>query len=100
MVARNTAGCADAHALTVIPSIQSLQFLRRAAPRNTITGTAVSFAGYGDPVLEGTELTRGPRSGPGISARTLFKSGANRSAGTLIDLVQLNSLAQLPGTAV
>ena len=97
---RETKWFADAHALTVIPSIQSLQFLRRTAPRNTITGTAGSFAGYGDPVLEGTELTRGPRSGPGISARALFKSGTVRSADALIDLVQLNSLAQLPGTAV
>lgn len=97
---RGTKWFADAHALTVIPSIQSLQFLRRAAPRNGTSDTAVNFVGYGDPVLEGTAQTRGPRSGPGISARALFKSGTVRSAGALVDLVQLNSLAQLPGTAV
>jgi CHAT domain-containing protein/tetratricopeptide (TPR) repeat protein len=97
---RATKWFADAHALTVIPSIQSLQFLRRAAPRNGSSQIAPNFAGYGDPVLEGTALTRGHRSGAGMSASSMFKPANVRSGGTLADTAQLKSLAQLPGTAV
>lgn len=95
---RQTSWFSDAHALTFIPSIESLKFLRgnRAA-----SGRAGSdFAGYGDPDLEGTSETRGARPGRGVNIRSLFQPGAARSSGGIADVAQLRLFARLPGTAV
>lgn len=96
---RATSWFADAHALTVIPSIQSLQFLREQPRGAASGGLAVNFAGYGDPRLEGRAEARGGRSGKATSARAVFGQ-PNRSGGGMADLGQLKLLARLPGTAV
>lgn len=93
---RDTRWFADAHALIVVPSIQSLRFLRGRHSRSASTG----FAGFGDPALGGAAQIRGARSAaPGMSARAAFAPGTTRTGAVSIDASQLKSLARLPGTA-
>jgi CHAT domain-containing protein len=79
------------HALSVLPSVQSLQALRRLAA----TGTATKpFFGVGDPIFDG------PLSGPrqrnakpaSTAAAGFYRDGA-------VDLRALRELAALPETA-
>jgi CHAT domain-containing protein len=86
---RATKWLADAYTLAVIPSVQSLQLLRRARGQSAGDATT-SFAGYGDPSLEGQAESRGSRSRKTASARSVFRS----------EITALKSLARLPGTAV
>ena len=94
---RATKWFADAHALAVIPSVQSLQFLRRAREKGEAT---TGFAGYGDPSLGGQAENRGARSGKATSARSAFRSGVFRSGVAMADINVLKTLARLPGTAL
>jgi CHAT domain-containing protein/tetratricopeptide (TPR) repeat protein len=96
---RATKWLADAYTLAVIPSVQSLQLLRRAREQSAGEATT-SFAGYGDPSLEGQAESRGSRSRKTPSARSAFRSGITASGAATIDITSLNSLARLPGTAV
>lgn len=99
-VLRDTKWFADAHSLVTIPSIQSLQFLRNAANGKGARPAAPNtFAGYGDPALDGQALERGARSGKARTARSVFRAGLSRSGAGIADVAELRSLAQLPGTA-
>lgn len=65
---RATKWFADARALTVIPSNQSLQFLRGGDAIKCHRGGTAPFVGYGDPLLEGEPQVRGPRARGGRNA--------------------------------
>lgn len=91
---RATRWFADAHALTHIPSIQSLHLLRRFEPSG---GRTTGFAGFGDPVLDGEAQSRGLNRGaraPDASAILV------RSGGGVANVRALRSMARLPGTAI
>ena len=60
---RATRWFAEAHALVQIPSIQSLQLLRRATRRSGGGAPAEGFVGFGDPVLQGQATARGAGRG-------------------------------------
>lgn len=97
---RSTRWFADAHALVQIPTIQSLQFLRRFG-RNRSPGTADTggFVGFGDPLLQGAATARGRnrgRGGTGLAAALLQQR--TRSGGTVANIRQLSQLSRLPGT--
>ena len=98
---RDTKWFADAHALVVIPSIQSLQYLRKAADRKDSkpAATRSAFAGYGDPALDGQAQSRGAKSGRTKAARSMFQPGLSRSGAGMVNIAELRSLARLPGTA-
>ena len=81
------------HALSVLPSVQSLSALRKLAA----SGIAVKpYFGIGDPVLGGSapapENARG-KARPNVSLAALYRNGG---AG---DLPLLQTLAPLPETA-
>jgi CHAT domain-containing protein/tetratricopeptide (TPR) repeat protein len=104
---RDTRWFADAHALIQLPSIQSLQLLRRpgsAAPRPP--GAPSSFVGFGNPALSGpaTATARSPcdRGGrqAGTSVAMLAAPGRARGGGMNVDLEAIRQLCPLPGTAV
>jgi CHAT domain-containing protein len=95
---------ADAHALVQIPSIQSLAYLRTfnlrsKSPAKARVGKA--FAGYGDPLLVGTSMSRGARGAnvPVFDAKTLAGQVLTTAGTLLMDPVELRKLASLPGTA-
>lgn len=91
---RTTRWFADAHALTHIPSIQSLQLLRRFEQQS---GEGTGFAGFGDPVLEGQAQSRGlSRGSRSLDASTIL----TRSGGGVANVRALRSMARLPGTAI
>lgn len=89
----------DAHALLQIPSLQSLAWLRTYNDRPRQKAN-VSFAGFGDPLLGGTAMTRGSRGAslPATDAATLTGSGASDAGAPLMDPAALRKLARLPGT--
>lgn len=91
---RATRWFADAHALTHIPSVQSLHLLRRF---EQVRGRATGFAGFGDPVLDGQAQSRGLNRGArALDAATVLA----RSGGGVANVRALRSMARLPGTAV
>ena len=94
---RATRWFADAHALTVIPSIQALRFLREAATAPGASAHSVSFAGYGDPALTGRALNRGFKAARGIPARSVFQTAPTRGGG-VANVAVLKSMPSLPGT--
>lgn len=80
------------HALSVLPSVQSLAALRRLAPANTAVRP---FLGIGDPVLTGPPA-KGPQSrgGPAVAMRpaSVYRNGQ-------ADLRAVRELVPLPDTA-
>lgn len=104
-VLRSAKWFVDDHALIQIPSLQSLEFLRkyRTSDRKT---TNLPFLGIGDPVLTGQSETRGSRRSMlgGKSSNGAFKrvfSGTPTRGGTnTADISQLRKMARLPGTAI
>ncbi|NNC73687.1 MAG: CHAT domain-containing protein [Sphingomonadaceae bacterium] len=96
---RGTAWFADAHAITHIPSIQSLQLLRRFNSGDS--AAAEGFAGFGDPLLNGRAQSRGLNRGLDVpEASAVFTRERTRSGGGVADVRALRNLARLPGTAV
>jgi CHAT domain-containing protein len=101
---RQTKWFADAHALITIPTVQSLKFLRdksvgkKTEVRSRALG--ISFAGYGDPALDGRAQSRGARQRTGDTARSVFGPELSRSGTGIADTSQIRSLARLPGTAI
>ncbi len=87
-------------AISVLPSVQSLEALRRLAPRS---GAARAFIGIGDPDLKGAAPTPQPARGAG--AQTVAARARNASAsqsfyrGALADVRAVSSLTPLPDTA-
>ena len=97
---RATKWLGDAHALIQIPSLQSLQFLRRLAPRRTPTAGSGSFIGFGDPLLEGGVEQRGLARSRGLPpASAVFSPAPSRSGRGIADLAELRKMDRLPGTA-
>lgn len=87
---RNAAWLIKSHALSVLPSVQSLNALRRLAPR----GTAMKpFFGVGDPALDGPT---GPKQ---RSARRSSPVPARFYRNGLADIRAVRELAPLPDTA-
>ncbi|WP_295634840.1 CHAT domain-containing tetratricopeptide repeat protein [Novosphingobium sp.] len=101
----------DDHALTQLPSLQSLALLRNR-PEGSATGGNRSFVGFGDPVLDppaavlvpmadrgdGGRRRGGLRSGPGLAAGVVgFRAGETVP---LADPVELRGLKRIPGTAI
>lgn len=95
---RATRWLADAHALVQVPSVQSMLLLRRIGA-NSARGER--FIGFGDPLLEGSALDRGPTRGVRRGAapdRPIF-AGRTRGGKPIADAGALRSMARLPGTA-
>lgn len=100
---RNSKWLADAYALTVIPSLQSLQFLRQQEPTVPVSDSQ-KFIGFGDPVLEGKARTRGSSA-----KRTTGKLAQNKTLATndllqrgstsALDQNAIRKMARLPGTS-
>ena len=89
----NAAWLIKSHALSVLPSVQSLQALRKLTP----AGTAVKpFFGVGDPVLEGPAGTPDPKQ---RSARRTGPAPARFYRNGLADVRAVRELTPLPDTA-
>jgi CHAT domain-containing protein len=87
---RNAAWLIKSHAMSVLPSVQSLSALRKLALGSAGTDP---FFGMGDPVLQGsgpTEQNRGKRVA--TTPARFYRSG-------LADVRAVNELAPLPDTA-
>lgn len=97
---RATAWFADAHALAVIPSVRSLQRLRKPAEGRATPEGADPFAGFGDPALDGQATSRGGRPASGPAADAVFLRDANNLPTGTADISALRRLSRLPGTAV
>ncbi len=103
---RSTSWFADAHALIQIPTIQSLVLQRRAAAASTgaPAPAANSFAGYGDPLLNGVPATRGggrgATRGDVVDASDIMRDDLEADGTRLADPAALLRLARLPGTAI
>ena len=88
---RDAAWLIKRHALSVLPSVQSLQALRRLAPAGVAPRP---FFGVGDPVLQGPAGPRQRSTKRSVSAPARFY----RSNG-LADIRAVQELAPLPDTA-
>jgi CHAT domain-containing protein/tetratricopeptide (TPR) repeat protein len=87
---RGTKWFADAHALVQIPSVQSLQFLRRYGGGRAAPDAAAGFVGFGDPALRGRAEARGRGRG----------GAGKRSGAAIADVRSIGAMNRLPGTAV
>jgi CHAT domain-containing protein/tetratricopeptide (TPR) repeat protein len=101
---RDTSWFADAYALTAIPSIQSLRFLRQYGGGTASPATRGSgFIGFGNPSLEGPvgQPQRCARGGaPDSAGIAAVASGRQtRTGGMLADVGLIRTLCPLPGTA-
>jgi CHAT domain-containing protein len=97
---RATHWFADAYALSQLPSIQSLQFLRRF-PRSRTASTTPGFAGFGDPALQGPPVSRSGTRSPDVARPSqLFMPGRTRSGSAMVNVTQIRLLNRLPGTAI
>ncbi|MCT2401386.1 CHAT domain-containing protein [Novosphingobium mangrovi (ex Huang et al. 2023)] len=90
---RTTHWLIDDFAVVQIPSVQSLRFLREKTTGEK-SSIPASFAGFGDPVLEGKAATRGAFDGTFIDTRVNPFRG-----GSLADIDSIAQLSRLPGTA-
>ena len=87
---RDAAWLIKSHALSVLPSVQSLNALRKLVPRGTATKP---FFGVGDPVLDGPAgpRQRGAQRSSSMPAR-FYRNG-------LADIRAVRELTPLPDTA-
>ena len=87
---RDAAWLIKSHALSVLPSVQSLNALRKLVPRGTATKP---FFGVGDPVLDGPTgpRQRGAQRSSSMPAR-FYRNG-------LADIRAVRELTPLPDTA-
>lgn len=92
---RTTPWMADTIAMSYLPSLQSLAFLRAANSKKSVEGKGVRFLGFGDPDLKGGTEARGARGIRGGTADPLF---ANAQSNDLSPETLRNRLARLPGT--
>lgn len=102
---RDTAWLADSFALVQIPSLQSLQMLRRLRDERVAAGSAQDasqrrvFDGFGDPSLAPVdeEAARGAL----VTFNAVFAQGQRGANGALrVSQEKLRSLPSLPGTAL
>jgi len=97
---RETAWLADAYALVHIPSVQSLQLLRRTAAGRKTAGASDEggFVGFGDPALTGPAAER--RGGVALpAAQAVIESSRAPWGGAMASVSALRAMPQLPGTA-
>ncbi|WP_430413908.1 CHAT domain-containing protein [Parasphingorhabdus sp.] len=97
---RATKWFADKFAITQLPSLQSLSFLRRFSSGQS-RGDDLQMKGFGDPVLTGKSNTRGGRRSGGTAAVGLASSvfaPSPSSQDGFADVNALRALARLPGT--
>ena len=92
---RDTAWFADTHALVHVPTVRSLEQLRQQPQRSS--AGALSFVGFGDPVLNGANEERGP-SGAAEPLQRPQPATSTRAASTA-DQQYLLGLSRLGGTA-
>ena len=102
---RATHWLADEYALIQIPSIQSLYLQRRARAIEQVTDTAnVSFAGFGDPLLDGIATSRGggrgATRGNAATVADLMSQVQGDHDDRFADPLAIRRLARLPGTAI
>ena len=103
-VLRSAKWFADDHALVQIPTLQSLEFLRRYRASSG-KPSGVPFLGIGDPVLEGKSKKRGNRRSTASIANSdgafkrIFSRAPTRGGASIADISQLRKMARLPGTA-
>ncbi len=103
-VLRSAKWFADAHAITVIPSLQSLEFLRKYRASDGETANT-PFLGIGDPVLTGQPEARGNRrSNRGVANgrgafKRVFSGSPTRNGASIANVSELRKMARLPGTA-
>jgi CHAT domain-containing protein/tetratricopeptide (TPR) repeat protein len=104
-VLRSAKWFADAYALIQIPSLQSLEFLRKYRPSDGKTA-GLPFLGIGDPILTGQSETRGSRrsklgaqSGSG-AFKPMFSASTTRGGASIANISELRKMARLPGTAI
>ncbi len=102
-VLRRAPWLADAYAITAIPSLQSLQFIRQYGASQGGDVPRMPFLGFGDPILGGIARTRGARGVTRGAAQPamnlLFQTADNGAKAGLADVAQLKTMASLPGTA-
>jgi CHAT domain-containing protein/tetratricopeptide (TPR) repeat protein len=104
-VLRGAKWLADRVAISVIPSLQSLQFIRQfRGGKERRKPAGASYLGFGDPVLDGVASQRGGGRKPGGSGpdlRRVFAESASRGADiALASPAELRKLARLPETRV
>ena len=106
-VLRGAKWLADRVAISVIPSLQSLQFIRQfRGGKDGRKGPAASYLGFGDPVLDGVANQRGgagahARGGRGGHLRRLFGGSTARGGdAAMVSPSELRKLARLPETRV
>jgi CHAT domain-containing protein len=93
---RATGWLADRYALVHIPSVQSLELLRRAS--GGAKGDSGDFVGFGDPELSGAPAAR--RGGvPLPGAQAVIESARAPWGGAMASVSALRRMPQLPGTA-
>lgn len=95
---RATKWLADAHAITVIPSVRALFDLRSGTSASGKWATPL--AGFGDPTLAGPDqcgATRGAR-GKGPGPRRIF-TGERRGGKAMANVAELRKMKRLPCTA-
>lgn len=104
-VLRSAKWLSNRFAFTILPTVQTLQFLRNhrnKPPKDDIS----PFIGIGDPALHGKAVTRGrlaqTRRGTTQvnSFDSVFRGASSESGEILADRDSLLSMARLPGTAV
>lgn len=104
-VLRSAKWLGDSVAISVIPSIQSLEFIRKFRPAGERGGVQGSYLGFGDPVLDGVSVERGGggarrRGGIGVPALGSVFAGDTDRGGALASPTELRKLARLPATRV
>ncbi|OAN99632.1 hypothetical protein A8B75_03565 [Sphingomonadales bacterium EhC05] len=108
-VLRSAKWFADDYALIQIPTLQSLEFLRKYRASD---GKAASlpFLGIGDPVLTGKAQKRGNRRSSQSNAKSanaknngafkrMFSGTPTRGGASIANISELRKMARLPGTA-
>ncbi|QYJ07044.1 CHAT domain-containing protein [Qipengyuania flava] len=96
---RSTRWLADIYALAHLPSVQSLKLLKLAKGEAALASDRTSFAGFGDPILEGQAQTRGLRGASYVGAGEVLSWRPGAGETRLADVDSLRKLARLPGTA-
>lgn len=101
-VLRGAKWLADRYSISVIPSLQSLDFIRRYRETTAPPADRKPFVGFGDPLLNGIVIGQDRRGrSPGV--RGGFHKAFTRGVGLgaispLADVTELRSLPRLPAT--
>lgn len=97
---RETHWLADSYAITQIPSLQSLAFLRTQRRGSSNRSGDFTLAGFGDPALTGSAERRGAGSRGVPTMSKLLTTERTRDGGAVANIAQLRLLPALPGTGI